>query len=277
MSRTVKATSVGPVERLVRHDQHIVVFSAAIIVLLAGLYTYFGVGMNMTAAEMTRMARPIGEPMSMSAQPVWTGALFTLTFFMWWIMMVAMMTPSAAPMLLLYTALKRMGSDSERSVLFSLLFLLGYLIAWAAFSIVATGLQFVAEVWGIASGPMMTINSRMFAAVICLVAGLYQLSGLKESCLRHCRSPAHFLAEHSRPGAWGALWTGGRHGIYCLGCCWALMALLFVGGIMNLYWIVGIALYVLIEKIIPDARLFVRSSGIGLIFFGGYLLATSWG
>jgi len=267
-------TSVGPVERLVRQDQRIVAFAVALIFALAGLYTFFGVGVDMTALEMTRMARPIGDPMNTAEQPVWSGRYAVLIFLMWWIMMIAMMTPSASPMLLLYTALKRRGSEAERAVQFSLLFLLGYLATWALFSVIATGLQFVVEKWGLASGPMMAVNSRIFAASVFIAAGLYQLSSLKASCLRHCQSPAHFLANHSSSGAGGAFKTGARHGIYCLGCCWALMALLFVGGVMNLFWIVGIAIYVAAEKLLLTGRIFARSTGIGLIFFGVFLLVT---
>jgi predicted metal-binding membrane protein len=274
MVDTTHETSVGPVERLVRQDQRIVALAVGLIVSLAGLYTYFGVGMNMTAPEMTRMAQPIGNPMPMAEQPVWVFQYAVVMFFMWWIMMIAMMTPSAAPMLLLYTALKRMGPEGERAVWLSLLFLLGYLVTWGVFSALATGLQFIAETWGLSSGPMMTINSRMFAGLIFIAAGLFQLSELKASCLRHCRSPAHFLAEHRHQGSRGAFLTGARHGVYCLGCCWALMALLFVGGIMNLYWIVGIAVYVLVEKAVTNGPVFVKSTGVGLVLFGVYLLAT---
>jgi predicted metal-binding membrane protein len=267
-------TAIGPVEKLVLRDQRIVGFATLLIVLLAGLYTFFGVGTDMSALDMTRMSAPIGEPMEMAVQSGWTVSYAVLMFAMWWIMMVAMMTPSAAPMLLLYTALKRVGPEGDRAVFLSFLFLCGYLAMWALFSVIATGLQGAAELSGLSNGPMMTISSQALAAIIFVAAGMYQLSGIKNSCLRHCKSPTHFLAEHSRPGSWGAFRTGARHGAYCLGCCWALMALLFVGGIMNLFWIVGIALYVLIEKLVPDSRLIVRTSGIGMILVGVYLLAT---
>jgi predicted metal-binding membrane protein len=275
MHDAVKKQAVGPVERLVRHDQRIVSLSVAVIVVLAATYTFFGAGMQMSALQMTQMARPIGEPMSMGADPVWTVSYAFVIFLMWWIMMIAMMTPSAAPMLLLYTALKRAGSDRDRAVALSFLFLLGYLGIWALFSAAATGLQALAEVWGLANGRMMVIDGRWLAALVFIAAGLYQLSNLKEACLTHCKSPAHFLAEHRHPGALGAVRTGARHGKYCLGCCWALMALLFVGGVMNLYWIVGIAIYVLLEKIVPDTRILVRLTGVSLMLFGAYLLATS--
>ena len=275
MLNASKQRGFGPIERLVRNDRRIVAVAVALIVVLAAFYTFFGIGMQMSALQMTQMARPIGEPMSMGADPVWTARYAVLIFFMWWIMMIAMMTPSAAPMLLLYTALKRTGADQDRAVVLSFLFLVGYLGVWAVFSAVATGLQALAEFWGLANGRMMAIDGRWLAALVFIAAGLYQLSNLKEACLTHCKSPAHFLAEHRHPGALGAVRTGARHGIYCLGCCWALMALLFVGGVMNLYWIVGIAIYVLLEKFMPDTRFLVRSTGVGLMSFGAYLLATT--
>jgi predicted metal-binding membrane protein len=265
----------GPVEQVVSKDLWIVVCATGLIVILAGFYTFWGVGMNMSALDMTRMARPVGEPMQMGGQPVWTPQHATLFFMMWWVMMIAMMTPSASPMLLLYTALKRQGPEREQSVLLSLLFLTGYLIAWAGFSIAATGLQWSTEIAGLSNGQMMTLQSKTVAGFVLFAAGLYQFSSLKTACLKHCRSPAHFLAHHSRPGSYGALRTGMHHGVFCLGCCWALMVLLFVGGLMNLYWIVGLALYVLAEKIVPYPLAFSRVTGgvlllAGMWFMGGH-------
>lgn len=266
----------GPVERLVSHDHLIVAAAVACVVVLAATYTFLGVGMNMSALDMTRMARPIGEPMVMGMGPVWTIAYGILIFFMWWIMMVAMMTPSAAPMLLLYTALKRQSAERERAVTLSIVFLSGYLLMWAGFSLVAALLQWSTEAIGLTNGSMMTLDSRAVAGVVLCAAGLYQFSNLKTACLEHCRSPAHFLARHSRPGTLGALRTGAMHGAYCLGCCWALMALLFVGGIMNLYWIVGLALYVLAEKFIPWPTLFTRVTGAALLAAGFWIFGSSF-
>lgn len=268
MSRITRASIPGPVERLVRRDQHIVTVAVALVVMLAGLYTYVGVGMEMTAAQMNRMALPNGASMPMGVSPVWTPGYAGLILVMWWIMMIAMMTPSAAPLLLLYTAIKRMGPEGSRAVWFSLLLLCGYLSIWLGFSMVAAGLQWAAQSAGLLNGPAMTLKSREATSVVLILAGAYQLSRLKDACLTHCRSPAQFLADHSAPGAWGAVRTGAHHGAYCLGCCWALMALLFVGGIMNLYWIVGLALYVMAEKFAMNARAFSRIVGIALIVAG---------
>ncbi|MBL4750377.1 MAG: DUF2182 domain-containing protein, partial [Amylibacter sp.] len=205
----------------------------------------------------------------------WTATYAILIALMWWIMMIAMMTPSAAPTLLLFIALKRHGKDRQNAAYYSGLLLAGYLVMWAGFSVIATSLQWGLETLGLISATMMTVNSKLLAGLILLCAGLYQFSELKTACLKHCRSPAYFLSENNRPGAFGALKMGMHHGIYCLGCCWVLMALLFVGGIMNLYWIVGLALYVLIEKTLPFGELISKISGITLIFTGTYVIFSA--
>ena len=263
----------GYLERAVSHDTWIVGLAVGLIVALAGLYTFRGVGMEMSALDMTRMAGPVGAPMQGGAPAVWTWEHAFVMLMMWWIMMIAMMTPSAAPTLLLYSALKRRSSEKERAAVLSLVFLTGYLLVWAVLSMAATGLQWLAESTGVANGSMMAINSRVVAGIVLILAGLFQYSSLKTACLTHCRSPAHFLARHRGNGLRGALATGMRHGAFCLGCCWALMALLFVGGVMNLFWIVGLALYVLAEKLVPYPRAFSRMAGAILVVAGAWTIA----
>jgi len=265
----------GPVERVVARDTWVVAGAVLTIVLLAGLYTVYGVGMNMSALDMTRMAGQIGDPMAMGPGPAWTWDYAFLVFLMWWIMMIAMMTPSAAPTLLLYTALKRHGSETASATKLSLIFLAGYLVVWGGFSLLAAAAQWATETLGVVDGPMMTLASRPAAGVVLVLAGLFQFSTLKAACLKQCRSPADFLTRHRRAGSTGALLMGLHHGAYCFGCCWALMALLFVGGIMNLYWIVGLAIYVLAEKIMPNPRLFSRLTGAVLIVWGLWCIGSS--
>lgn len=268
----------GPVERLVRHDRRVVTIAIAAVVALAAAYTVSGAGMNMSGVEMTRMARSVGSPMPMGVGPVWTPAHAALIFVMWWIMMIAMMTPSAAPMLLLFAAIKRQGPDAPRAGWLGLWFLAGYLTVWGGFSVIATVLQWGLGQIGLFEPSMMTVNSRLFAGSVLLVAGGYQFSGLKNACLQHCRSPARFLVRNNRPGPSGALMLGMHHGAFCLGCCWALMALLFVGGVMNLWWIAALALYVFAEKILPTAKMgrwLTRLAGGGLGLAGGYLVAST--
>ncbi|MDI3336788.1 DUF2182 domain-containing protein [Defluviimonas aestuarii] len=262
------AVSSGPVERVLARDKWIVFGAVTLVVLLAGLYTVLGVGMSMSALDMTRMTRPVGEPMAMGGAVDWTWGYALLIFLMWWVMMIAMMTPSAAPVVLLFAALKRQGTQKAKATRLSMVFLAGYLLAWMGFSAVAMLLQWLTESLAITNGPMMTLGSKPVAGVVLLMAGLYQFSNLKVACLRHCRSPAQFLTMYNRKGYSGALMMGLHHGSYCLGCCWALMALLFVGGIMNLYWIVGLAIYVLLEKIVPYPRVFSRVAG-GLLIAAG--------
>ncbi len=260
------------VERLVRRDRMIVLAAVAAIVLLAGIYTVLGVGMNMSALDMTRLSRPM-----QTGGAIWTPAYAALVVLMWWIMMIAMMTPSAAPTLLLFTALKRHGKDKPAAAVYALVFLAGYLLIWALFALIASFLQWGLGMAGLVSA--MTISARALAGAVLLGAGLYQFSGLKNACLKHCRSPAYFLTENHRPGRRGALFMGAHHGTYCLGCCWALMALLFVGGIMNLYWIVGLALYVIAEKTFRWGEILARSAGAALIVAGGLVLlsaGSSW-
>ncbi|NOD48233.1 MULTISPECIES: DUF2182 domain-containing protein [unclassified Ruegeria] len=276
MTKQKSSGQAGAVERLLRQDTVIVLSSVFLIILCAAWYTVAGVGMNMSAIEMTRMAGPIGEPMTMGSATPWSTGYALLIFLMWWVMMIAMMTPSAAPAVLLFTALKRVGPDKERTATYSLSFLSGYLVAWGAFSLAATALQWGLELIGLSDGPMMTIRSCIFAGTVLLASGIYQFSELKTACLRHCQSPARFLADHNHPGLLGAFRTGGLHGTYCLGCCWALMLLLFVGGIMNLYWIAGIAAYVALEKLLPTARWLVPVSGVALIGAGVWLITSTF-
>ncbi len=264
----------GTAERLARNDQLVVLGAVALVVLLSGLYTVFGIGMDMTAVEMTRMARPIGEPMAMGSVKPWTAGYAMLVFVMWWVMMIAMMTPSAAPVLLLYTAIKRAGAQAGSAPLLSLLFLSGYLLVWAFFSAIATALQWWLETTGHSDGPMMSLSSRALGGALLLAAGAYQFTPYKHACLSHCRLPVQFLTAHNRTGLAGAVLMGAHHGTFCLGCCWALMLLLFAGGIMNLYWIAGLALFVLAEKTFPKPRFFTAGSGALLMLAGSYVLLT---
>lgn len=262
----------GAVESLLRREGLIVAGALSVLVLIAALYTVMGVGMNMSAIDMTRMARPIGEPMAMGMDPQWSASYAWVVFLMWWVMMIAMMTPSAAPLVLLFAAVKRMGPDGDKAATHSGLLLAGYLVAWAGFSALATTAQWMAETYGIVAGAMMTLEGRWLAAFVLIAAGLYQFTPIKSACLKHCRAPGQFLADHRRPGGYGAFRIGVDHGAYCLGCCWALMALLFVGGIMNLYWIAGLTVYVLLEKLAPRGDVIAKIAGAALVLAGGSLL-----
>ena len=228
--------------------------------------------MDMSALEMTAMRGMRDVPATTAARP-WSSGYAVLVFLMWWVMMVAMMLPSVSPTVLLYAALLRRGAAAGQVPAISAAFLAGYLAAWAGFAAIATVAQWRLEAAGVVSASMMTLVDTVPGAIVLIAAGAFQFTQLKTACLRHCRSPAEFITRRKRKGVGGALAMGGEHGIYCLGCCWVLMALLFVGGIMNLYWIVGLTAFVALEKLTPFGEVASKTAGAALIFWGFYLLA----
>ncbi len=186
-------------------------------------------------------------------------------------MMLAMMLPSASPMILLFAGINRRQRQSGNPHVGTGIFALGYLGAWAAFSAVAVALQWGFEQSALLS-PMLVGTSATFGGVLLVAAGAYQLTPIKHACLRHCRSPLAFLGTRWRRGGFGALRMGLEHGAYCVGCCWFLMGLLFFGGVMNLYWIVGLALFVLFEKVVPAGHWLGYATGLVLALWGGAML-----
>ena len=242
-----------------RHDRAVVLASLCLVVLLAWSYLLLGAGMQMDKMDM-------GGGQIMVMLPEWTPVYGVVVFAMWAVMMVAMMLPSAAPVTLLIAGIARRRAGG-RLGLPTALFVAGYLAVWFAFAAVATLLQWQIEAAGILSDTM-ALASMVAAGAILVAAGIYQWTPLKQACLRHCRSPLEFLLFHWRDGIAGAFASGVRHGAFCLGCCWMLMALLFVGGVMNIAWIGGIALLVLIEKVAPWGGWMGRATGILMIAWG---------
>lgn len=173
-----------------------------------------------------------------------------LLFAMWTVMMVGMMLPSAAPALFLYASVVRRSPEAEHAPAFVYAFGGGYLAAWTAFSLFCTVLQLLLTHWQLLS-PMMEARSHSFGAALLVLGGLYQWMPFKQTCLVSCRSPALFITRYWQRGLLGGLRMGLRLGWHCLGCCWALMLLLFVGGVMNLWWIMALTLFVLLEKLAP--------------------------
>ncbi len=251
------------IEALLRHDRYIVVAGLALVTSLAWVYTLAGVGMSAGTADMTLLGPVIGGE-AMRHMP-WSPTHAMLMFAMWWVMMIAMMTPSAAPMVLLFVAIKRKQQQEGRMP--TGIFLAGYLVMWALFSAVATLTQWSLEASGLLT-PLMASASRAVSGSILVAVGFYQLSALKAACLTHCQHPVRFLTQHWHPGVSGAFSMGLIHGAYCLGCCWFLMALLFFGGVMNVYWIVGISIYVALEKLLLHGLWLGRAIGIALVASG---------
>jgi predicted metal-binding membrane protein len=226
-----------------------------------------------TAAGMNAddMSSP-GMASGMSAAPApWTGGTFALMFLMWWIMMIGMMIPSALPMILLHERVQKHNLGAKMAVQLSALFTLGYLLAWALFSLAATTMQWGLHVAGWLSPMSLSVGTTLGAALFA-AAGIYQLTPIKNACLKHCRSPAEFLVEHRRAGLAGAMLTGGHHGLYCVGCCAVLMLLLFTAGVMNLIWVASLAVFVMLEKLAPGGAWIARGSGVALLGIAAWLL-----
>ena len=190
---------------------------------------------------------------------------------LWWVMMLAMMVPSAAPTVLLFATIRRKQEASAHPPVDAWVFLGGYLLMWAGFSLLATLAQWGLWRAGLLSSEMMS-TSAVFGGVILLAAGLYQFTPFKNTCLRYCQSPLLFLSQYWQPDIWGALRMGIRHGGYCLGCCWALMGLLFAFGVMNLLWVAGLSVFVLLEKVIPWPQLVSRLAGFLFIGWATWLV-----
>jgi predicted metal-binding membrane protein len=200
----------------------------------------------------------------------WTAADLAMVFTMWAIMMVAMMLPTAVPMLLTYRRLLIVRGLTASPAATTSVFAAGYLCAWTVFSVLATLAQWQLHNATVLS-PDLALTTPAFAGVLLMAAGVYQLTPFKQVCLEHCRSP-HFLLLHWRDGAIGAFRMGVHHGVYCIGCCWLLMAILFVVGVMNVMWVAAITLLVLAEKALPGGPWLARLGGLALLFWGGALL-----
>ena len=251
-------------QALLRNDQAVVIGGLASVALLAWAYMFAGAGMDMGDGSMA----------GMTTRMIWTPSYAAVVFVMWWIMMVAMMLPSASSTILLFSRIGAQRREAARPVGSAAAFTLGYLLVWGVFSLAATLMQWALDASGLLSLMMASANP-ILSAVILIAAGLWQLTPLKLACLRHCRSPLHFVVHRFRPGAQGALRMGAEHGAFCLGCCWFLMLLLFYSGIMNLYWIAGLAAYVLIEKTAPAGEWIGRVAGIALMTCGIWMLTGS--
>jgi predicted metal-binding membrane protein len=270
-------SSEAIIERLLRRDRRVTFAGLAVLCLLAWLYTASGAGLGMTAWEMTRFTLFPHLNAAAAGAPAWTWSTSILMILMWWIMMIAMMTPSAAPTILLYARVHRHAkarSPTNDKLTAIGAFVTGYLLVWLGFAVIATLVHWGLEHSRYVSAMMMGSRSRWLSGAVLLAAGLYQLSAFKNACLTHCRSPASFLSRNWRPHALGSLRLGILHGAYCVGCCWLLMALLYVGGVMNLAWIGALSILVLLEKALPSGQWIRRGAGTALIAWSVATLAV---
>jgi predicted metal-binding membrane protein len=255
---------------VLHRDRAIALAALAALTALAWIYLF------VTAAEMrapAMMSMPGMEGMVMPGMAMQAPASpegeFLLAFLMWAVMMIGMMLPSAAPMILIYVRVARQAAEQGKAFAPAGIFVLGYLLTWTAFALAAAAIQLWLARGGLLT-PMLVSTSHVLNAVLLLSAGIYQWLPIKNACLTECRAPLSFVQRQGgfRGSAGGALKLGFRHGLYCVGCCWVLMALLFVGGVMNLAWVAGLAAIVLLEKVAPQGFLLSRALGLALMAAG---------
>ena len=248
-------------ETLLKRDRVIIFVSLVGITALAWLYLVNqarSMDMPMSAAEMAAMT-PQG-PMG-----------FLLTFLMWLVMMIGMMLPSAAPMILLFNTVSRRHKEQGQPYVATSVFTFGYLLVWGGFSLVATIIQTGLNHAALLS-PAMASTSPILGGALFIATGIYQWTPLKNACLGKCRSPLDFIMHHWRTGTRGAFLMGLIHGAFCLGCCWLLMGILFIGGVMNLMWVAGITAFLLVEKLLPQGVWVGRFVGFAMILAGAIIL-----
>ncbi|MDA0264309.1 MAG: DUF2182 domain-containing protein [Chloroflexi bacterium] len=256
-----------PIESIIKRDRAVVIAGVVAVSAIAWAYTIYLAQIN---ADMgSSMGIAMGNTRS------WSGVDFALMFVMWAVMMVAMMVPSAAPMILLFATVNRRRQEQSRPYVSTGVFLAGYLVIWSVFAAGATlgnwGLHQASLLSSMAGGS----SSGYLGGGLLLLAGVFQWSRLKYVCLTQCRSPLSFLMADWREGTSGAFKMGLHHGRYCLGCCWVLMALLFVLGVMNLVWIAALAAFVLAEKVAPAGEKLSRATGALLVGWGAWVLLTA--
>ncbi|MGN7807286.1 DUF2182 domain-containing protein [Ensifer sp. 22521] len=287
-------------ETLLRRDRAIVVAALITLTAISWIYVlWLASAMDMAAPPAASgtmdmgsgmdMEMPMDMPMNMpmeaqggsmtsmatAAAGPWTAATFAYAFVMWAVMMMGMMVPSATPMILLYARVGRQAAQQGKPFAATGFFAGGYLLAWTLFALIAVLGQWLLD-HALLLTPMLSSANQALSGAVLVAVGLFQWTSLKDRCLRQCQSPLLFIQNHGgfRREAGAAFGLGLRHGLYCVGCCWALMALLFVGGVMNVLWIAAIAIFVLAEKVVPGGRLLSRVAGVVLVMAGLWQLAA---
>jgi len=261
--------SDAALETLLCRDRVIVGTALAILIVVAWLYLlHLASGMS----DMAMPDMPTMPAMAMPAMHAWGWVEIGALVIMWVVMMVAMMMPAAAPMILMFATIRRRRTAEGRPAVPTVIFVLGYLVVWTIYSggaaLAQAGLHAAALL-----SPAMAATSPLLAGGLLVAAGVFQWTPLKRACLAACRSPLSFLMTSWREGRAGAFMMGLRHGLYCVGCCWALMSLLFVAGVMNLLWVAAIAVAVLVEKVVPRGDVVGRLAGVVLTAAGVLLVA----
>ena len=249
---------------VVQRDRTVVLASVGILTTLAWVYI----------VHLANKSLQMSGAMAMPAMNGWGAADFYFMFVMWAVMMIAMMLPSATPMILIFEKICEKRKSEQQPFVPTTIFVAGYLFVWIGFSVFATALNWLLHVGGQLSS-MMGHTPPTIGGVILVAAGVFQWTPLKQTCLKHCRSPISFLMTNWREGAVGAMKMGIHHGSYCLGCCWMLMVLLFVLGVMNLAWVAVLTIVVLLEKVLPGEKWLSRIIGASLVIWGGWLIVLA--
>jgi predicted metal-binding membrane protein len=261
---------------VLRRDRVIIVLTLALLTTLAWSYLlWLSADMSMDGMDMTGLRMiPSGMGLMMPADMPWRAMEFAFVFAMWIVMMVGMMTPSAVPMILMYARVGRQTQAQSRPLTATVWFAAGYFLVWAAFALLATLVQWTFERSALLDSAMAN-TSTVVGGLLFVAAGSYQWTRLKDVCLTQCQKPFAFLMRQGgfRGDAPGSLMLGVRHGAYCVGCCWALTALLLVGGVMNVLWIILLALFILLEKVAPFGRQIALLAGMVLIVGGVWLFS----
>jgi predicted metal-binding membrane protein len=243
------------------------------LVVAVGLLALTGLAWAYLAHSASLMPAHPGMAMVMPEAAPWSFAQVAGLVVMWIIMMIAMMLPSVAPVILLFANLSRRRRVQGMLAAPVSVFVAGYLLAWTAYAVLAALGQSCLHSAALLS-PVMASRSPLLGGGLLMLAGVYQWLPLKGACLSHCRTPLGFFTSEWREGTRGALVMGFRHGSYCVGCCWALMALLFVVGVMNLFWVVVLAGFVLAEKVVSNGRLLGRITGALLAGWGLWMVVS---
>ena len=253
---------------LLKRDR--LVIGAAIVVVAGAAWWY--TWHEARRMDVTGVCQCAGMKMGGADLASWSAGTLVPLFLMWAVMMLAMMLPSAAPMLLTFGSVARHRRRGGRPYVPAAVFAAGYVAIWCAFSLAAAVGQWLLHRTALLS-PMMASSSALLAGALLIVAGIFQFTPLKRSCLTRCRAPLEFIMTRWREGYRGAFGMGVEHGAFCAGCCWALMALLFVLGVMNILWIAALTIVVALEKMLPRRRWFSAVSGVALVLWGVWLLA----
>lgn len=245
-------------EKILKNDRLIIIAGIAVVSLISWTY-------------MAKMTVTTGSLISVHAAHAWQINDLVSHFMMWLVMMVAMMLPTAGPMVLTFAFISRDRRQNQQPYVKTSIFVMGYLIVSVGYSLLVTLLQ-----WWLHHHALLTSigasNSNLFTGALLVAAGVFQWSKIKQACLRFCRNPFNFLMVNWKGGIPGAWHMGIKHGLLCAGCCWALMLLMFVGGVMNLLWMIVITTIILIEKVAPRGDIFAKAAGVALAAIGIYFI-----